>query len=163
MSIASNVIGWLRAGYPNGVPEVDYMPLFALLGSHLTDDEVQAIADALAADGIPSTAQHIQAAIHAVTKERPLDVDMARVAARLAAGGWPLADVRSLAGFRRRFQCGAARAGCEGRLSCPPSSGRPGRRRRCRGLGSNHSAPCAGTAGGSPRRSRTRRPGRSRW
>ena len=85
------------------------------------------------------------------------------ILARLAAGGWPLADVRSLAGFRRRFQCGAARAGCEGRLSCPPSSGRPGRRRRCRGLGSNHSAPCAGTAGGSPRRSRTRRPGRSRW
>ena len=96
MSIATNVIGWLRAGYPNGVPEVDYIPLFALLGSHLTDDEVVAIADALASDRQPSTAEHIHAAINAVTKEPPLDVDIARVRARLAAGGWPLADVRSL-------------------------------------------------------------------
>lgn len=95
MSIVSNVIAWLRAGYPNGVPEVDYVPLFALLGSHLTDDEVVAIAAELAGDGRPSTAQHIHEAISAVTKEPPLDVDMARVAARLAAGGWPLANVRS--------------------------------------------------------------------
>ena len=33
------VVGWLRAGYPEGVPEVDYIPLFALLGSErLTGD-----------------------------------------------------------------------------------------------------------------------------
>ena len=97
MSIAASVIGWLRAGYPNGVPEVDYIPLFALLGSHLTDDEVVAIADALASDRQPSTAEHIHAAINAVTKEPPLDVDIARVRARLAAGGWPLADARPIA------------------------------------------------------------------
>jgi hypothetical protein len=97
MSIAANVIGWLRAGYPNGVPEVDYVPLFALLGSHLTDDEVEAIATELGNDGQPSTAGHIHAAINAMTSQPPLDVDIARVRARLAAGGWPLADVRSLA------------------------------------------------------------------
>lgn len=31
------IIGWLRAGYPEGVPDVDYIPLFALLGSQLSD------------------------------------------------------------------------------------------------------------------------------
>jgi Protein of unknown function (DUF3349) len=45
------VVGWLRAGYPEGVPEVDYIPLFALLGSQLTDSEIGSIADELASDG----------------------------------------------------------------------------------------------------------------
>jgi hypothetical protein len=95
MSIVSSIIGWLRAGYPDGVPEHDYLPLFALLGSQLTDDDVQTIADALATDGEPNTAEHVHAAINAVTREKPLDVDIARVRARLAAGGWPLADFRA--------------------------------------------------------------------
>jgi hypothetical protein len=98
MSIVSNIVEWLRAGYPDGVPEVDYIPLFALLGSKLSDSEVQAIANALASDGEPNTAEHIHAAIGAATQEKPLDVDIARVRSRLAAGGWPLVDFRSLDG-----------------------------------------------------------------
>ena len=39
--VLSSIIGWLRAGYPEGVPDVDYIPLFALLGSQLTDDRGQ--------------------------------------------------------------------------------------------------------------------------
>jgi sirohydrochlorin ferrochelatase len=95
MPIVASIVEWLRAGYPDGVPEVDYVPLFALLGSKLTDDQVQALADALARDGEPNTAEHIHAAATAVTQGQPLDVDIARVRARLAAGGWPLADFRS--------------------------------------------------------------------
>jgi hypothetical protein len=95
MSIVSTIIDYLRAGYPDGVPEVDYVPLFALLGSKLTDSEVQAIADNLADDGEPNTAEHIQAAITAATQKKPLEVDIARVRSRLAAGGWPLVDFRS--------------------------------------------------------------------
>jgi hypothetical protein len=87
----TDIIGWLRAGYPEGVPDHDYIPLFALLGSHLTDDEVRKIADELAASGDQHSAQAIHAAINAVTNEHPLDSDIARVRARLAAGGWPLA------------------------------------------------------------------------
>jgi Protein of unknown function (DUF3349) len=95
MPIVANIIGWLRAGYPEGVPEVDYLPLFALLGSKLTDEEVRAIAVELTAGSSdPHSAQAIRAAINAVTKDQPLDVDIARVRARLAAGGWPLASVR---------------------------------------------------------------------
>jgi hypothetical protein len=85
------VVGWLRAGYPEGVPEVDYIPLFALLGSQLTDSEIGSIADELASDGDPTTAEAIKKAIGTVTQQKPLESDVARVRTRLAAGGWPLA------------------------------------------------------------------------
>jgi hypothetical protein len=93
----SSVIDWLRAGYPEGVPDVDYVPLFALLGSELTDADINAIADELAATGDPATAQGIRDAIAAASDEKPLDVDVARVRARLEAGGWPLARAGHLA------------------------------------------------------------------
>jgi hypothetical protein len=87
----SKIIGWLRAGYPEGVPDVDYIPLFALLGSQLTNNEVNAIADELATESDPESAEAIRRAIKAVTDHPPKDSDIARVRARLAAGGWPLA------------------------------------------------------------------------
>lgn len=89
------VIGWLRAGYPTGVPNVDYVPLFALLGYHLSNDEVAAIADELAASSDPASADEIKKAITAVTNSKPLESDIDRVRAHLAAGGWPLADIRN--------------------------------------------------------------------
>jgi hypothetical protein len=87
----SAIIGWLRAGYPEGVPEVDYIPLFALLGSQLSDSEVSAIADELASSSDPGSAEAIKGAIASRTSHEPHDSDIARVRARLAAGGWPLA------------------------------------------------------------------------
>jgi hypothetical protein len=91
------IIGWLRAGYPEGVPSVDYIPLFALLGSQLTDADVKSIAEELASESDPDSAEAIRAAISDVTHVQPKDSDVARVRARLAAGGWPLAkpDLRS--------------------------------------------------------------------
>ncbi|HEY1625375.1 MAG TPA: DUF3349 domain-containing protein [Streptosporangiaceae bacterium] len=89
--VLSSIISWLRAGYPEGVPDVDYIPLFALLGSQLTEDDVVAIADELASGSDPASKEAIQHAITAVTSQRPNDSDVARVRARLAAGGWPLA------------------------------------------------------------------------
>lgn len=88
----SAIVGWLRAGYPEGVPDVDYVPLFALLGSQLTDTEVAAIAEELMNESKPESGEAIRHAISAVTSTaRPSDADVARVRARLAAGGWPLA------------------------------------------------------------------------
>jgi Protein of unknown function (DUF3349) len=89
--ILSSIISWLRAGYPEGVPSVDYIPLFALLGSELTDAEVAQIGDELAASADPDSAQAIRTAISDVTSKPPTDADVARVRARLAEGGWPLA------------------------------------------------------------------------
>jgi hypothetical protein len=88
----SAIVGWLRAGYPEGVPDVDYIPLFALLGSQLTDTEVAAIAEELMNESKPESGEAIRQAISAVTATaQPSDADVARVRARLAAGGWPLA------------------------------------------------------------------------
>jgi len=87
----SSVIDWLRAGYPEGVPDVDYIPLFALLGSQLTDTEVSEIADELASQSDPDSAATIRKAIGNVTHEQVRDSDIARVRSHLAAGGWPLA------------------------------------------------------------------------
>jgi len=87
----SSIIDWLRAGYPEGVPDVDYIPLFALLGSQLTDTEVSEIADELASQSDPDSAATIRKAIGNVTHEQVRDSDIARVRSHLAAGGWPLA------------------------------------------------------------------------
>jgi hypothetical protein len=92
----SSIIDWLRAGYPEGVPDVDYIPLFALLGSELTDAEVSEIADALANESDPESAAAIRKAIGNVTHEQVLDSDVARVRSHLAAGGWPLAKPHHL-------------------------------------------------------------------
>ncbi len=90
--VLGKIIEWLRAGYPEGVPDVDYIPLFALLGSQLTNDELNAIADELANQSKPESAEAIRKAIAQVTDHHaPTDADVNRVKARLAGGGWPLA------------------------------------------------------------------------
>ncbi|GGF96089.1 hypothetical protein GCM10007304_07560 [Rhodococcoides trifolii] len=88
--VINSIVQWLRAGYPNGVPEHDYVPLMALLSRRLSPGEVQELVDELARTGADKA--DIGAAITKVTDELPLDTDMDRVRSRLAAGGWPLAD-----------------------------------------------------------------------
>lgn len=91
----TSIVGWLRAGYPNGVPEQDYVPLFALLARRLSEDEVDAVADALVEEGdLPIEKTDIAVLITKVTNEMPLESDVERVGSHLAAGGWPLADPR---------------------------------------------------------------------
>lgn len=95
----SNFVGraldWLRAGYPTGVPRTDYVVLLGLLRRKLTDGEVHQIATdlaALAEQGENITSADIEKLINEATLDTPADADVARVSARLAAGGWPLAD-----------------------------------------------------------------------
>ncbi|MCM3884433.1 DUF3349 domain-containing protein [Frankia sp. R82] len=88
----ASIVGWLRAGYPQGVPERDYLPLFALLRRKLTADEVDELAATLSEGDDPASVRAIRAAITALTNDSALDQDIARVSARLAAGGWPLAE-----------------------------------------------------------------------
>ena len=93
-SVVESVLDWLRAGYPDGVPREDYIALFAVLHRKLTEREVARIADRLVegnAEGVVTRAA-IESAIAALALEKPGDGDVKRVAARLVAGGWPLAD-----------------------------------------------------------------------
>jgi Protein of unknown function (DUF3349) len=94
--LLKKVVDWLRAGYPEGVPDVDYIPLFALLGSELSNHDVELIADDLASSSDPQSAEAIRKAIAAVTNTKPNDADVNRVRARLAGGGWPLAKPHHL-------------------------------------------------------------------
>jgi len=89
--LLSKIVAWLRAGYPEGVPDVDYIPLFALLGSQLTNEEVSLIANELASAANPDSQEAIKKAIADVTNTPPNESDVNRVRARLAEGGWPLA------------------------------------------------------------------------
>jgi Protein of unknown function (DUF3349) len=93
--VIQKIISWLRAGYPEGVPQHDYIPLLALLGSELTNDEVTLIIDELTFSADPESKEAVKAAITAVTNTKPSDADINRVRARLAAGGWPLARPES--------------------------------------------------------------------
>ena len=90
--LLTSIVTWLRAGYPEGVPQTDYIPLFALLASQLTDVEMKEIAEELLTSSDPAGRQAIRDAIEMVTHTQPSDADVARVRAHLAAGGWPLAD-----------------------------------------------------------------------
>jgi len=91
-SVLQSIVDFLRAGYPEGVPEHDYQPLFALLRRQLSPEEVLAVADELAATGDETTAEAIHQAIRSTTSVEPNEKDVARVRAQLAAGGWPLAS-----------------------------------------------------------------------
>lgn len=92
----SRSVEWLRAGYPAGVPRQDYVVLLGLLRRKLTEEEVRKIAQDLAEQSHrtadPITTADIEAMITDSVLQRPSPEDVVRVSARLAAGGWPLAD-----------------------------------------------------------------------
>ncbi|MFI6167398.1 DUF3349 domain-containing protein [Nocardia sp. NPDC051052] len=84
------IIDWLRAGYPDGVPESDYIPLLALLRRRLSDDEIRQIAAELAGSGdLPADKTDIQVMITKITNEMPSETDVLRVQTRLEAHAWP--------------------------------------------------------------------------
>jgi hypothetical protein len=91
-SLLQSIVDFVRAGYPEGVPERDYFPIFALLRRRLTDDEVAAVAfELVSTSPDPGTsARQVRQAIEAVTKQPASDADMARVQNRLASVGWDL-------------------------------------------------------------------------
>lgn len=97
-SVLSAIVNWLRTGYPEGVPEQDYVPLLALLARRLSSAEVQQVAGTIirqapaGADGASNIDIGVQ--ISKITDALPREEDLARVRARLAAAGWPLADPR---------------------------------------------------------------------
>lgn len=95
--VVARAAGWLRAGYPAGVPRGDYLALLGVLRRTLTETEVRAIATGLVSmvgQGEVITTADVERMVSAATLDQPAAADVARVSAHLAAGGWPLADVR---------------------------------------------------------------------
>lgn len=90
------VVNWLRAGYPNGVPSGDYVPLVALLRRQLSEDEVKAVSRELIHQGQvtnegpePIKAVDAGVLITKITDELPFEADISRIRAHLEEQGWP--------------------------------------------------------------------------
>ena len=89
----SGVVSWLRAGYPNGVPDNDYLPILALLARKLTSEEILEVARQLRHLPEPGFVD-IGAEILRITDQLPKPIEVERVRAKLAAYGWPLDNPR---------------------------------------------------------------------
>lgn len=93
--VLARMIAWVRKGYPEGVPQHDYLPLFALLARRLTPEEMREVIGDLTQDGRlpgsrPQADEMVREAIEAVTKSPPSEADVGRVLHRLEAAGWDL-------------------------------------------------------------------------
>ena len=88
-----NIVSWLRAGYPNGVPRNDYLPIVALLSRRLTADEIIEVAGQLKQLRQLGFVD-VGAEILRITDQLPQPSEVERVRAKLAAYGWPLDDER---------------------------------------------------------------------
>ncbi|MFT4165090.1 MAG: DUF3349 domain-containing protein [Microlunatus sp.] len=88
-----SIVSWLRAGYPEGIPESDYIPLLAVLARRLSNEEVQRVTRELIASGeLPVDKIDIGTVITKFTDELPREEDVDRVRAKLVAHGWPLSE-----------------------------------------------------------------------
>lgn len=92
-----SVIRWLQCGYPDGVPGPDRVPLLELLRSTpLTEEQIKEVVDEIDEEVPPGEEigrDVIEDFISGVTHHDAGPENIARVAARLAAAGWPLAGI----------------------------------------------------------------------
>ncbi len=94
--LAGQVVGWLRAGYPGGIPPEDSVALLEVLRRKLTDGEIEIVAGKLAASSQEDEHIHpdsIRDMLRSHTLQTASEADVRRVSALLAAAGWPLAEV----------------------------------------------------------------------
>ncbi len=90
----ARTLGWLRAGYPQGVPKQDYVALLGILRRVMTRTELEGVVRELsvAADTGDAliTRAMVEERIEDVLKGPAMPEDVARVSAHLAEAGWPL-------------------------------------------------------------------------
>jgi Protein of unknown function (DUF3349) len=92
------VIKWLQVGYPEGVPGPDRVAVLALLRSTpLTEEQITEVVDAIDEDELDGKTDRdvIADFISDMTHYDAGPENIARVAARLAAAGWPLAGIEN--------------------------------------------------------------------
>ncbi|MGH3970686.1 MAG: DUF3349 domain-containing protein [Mycobacterium sp.] len=99
-SFLSSVLRWLQAGYPDGVPGPDRVPLLALLRSTpLTEDQVREVVHNITASSSKELTNgeigddEIAEFISDMTHYDAGPENIQRVAGTLAAAGWPLTGV----------------------------------------------------------------------
>ena len=100
-TLLHSILNWLRAGYPEGVPDHDRVPLLELLrATPLTDDQIKEVVRHITTDDSAALADgeigedEIAEFIKGVSHHDAGPENVQRVAARLAAAGWPLHGVQ---------------------------------------------------------------------
>src|ERR1700744_3290526 len=83
-ALIPSVVGFLRAGYPQGAPARGYVPLLALLPRRVSDDEITTIIVKLRRGRRGVDSVDVGVAITRVPDELPSSTDGARIARRLA-------------------------------------------------------------------------------
>ena len=103
-SLVHSILDWLRAGYPNGVPGPGRVPLLALLrATPLTEDQIKEVVRNITAEGSAALADgeigddEIAAFVKDVSHHDAGPENVQRIAAKLAAAGWPLHGVEQAA------------------------------------------------------------------
>jgi hypothetical protein len=89
-----SVIQWLQVGYPDGVPGPDRVALLELLrSSPLSDKEITEVVDSIDEEELSHGSLDRDVIADFISDMTHYDAgpeNIARVAARLAAAGWPL-------------------------------------------------------------------------
>ena len=92
-SLAQSVLGWLRAGYPDGIPPSDYIPILGVLQRRLTHDEIGSIAEGLAAQASateePISRDDIQRMVQETVYQEATDALLAEAARAGEPGALP--------------------------------------------------------------------------
>jgi hypothetical protein len=89
-----SVIQWLQVGYPDGVPGPDRVALLELLrSSPLSEKEITEVVDSIDEEELSNSSVDRDVIADFISDMTHYDAgpeNIARVAARLAAAGWPL-------------------------------------------------------------------------
>ena len=97
-----SVIAWLQVGYPEGVPAPDRVALLALLRSTpLSEEEITEVVDSIDEEELSNGTVNRDVIADFISDMTHYDAgpeNIARVAARLAAAGWPLSGINDQAG-----------------------------------------------------------------
>jgi hypothetical protein len=94
-----SVIKWLQVGYPDGVPGPDRVALLELLrSSPLSEEQITEVVDSIDGEELSESAIDRDVIADFISDMTHYDAgpeNIARVAARLAAAGWPLSGINS--------------------------------------------------------------------
>ena len=95
------MIKWLQISYPEGVPPTDRVALVALLRSTpLSEDEITEVVDSIDEEELSNGTVNRDVIADFISDMTHYDAgpeNIARVAARLAAAGWPLSGINDQA------------------------------------------------------------------
>lgn len=94
-SYLDRVLDWLKAGYPQGIPDGDYIPLVAVLKRRLTGEEIEELGHELSRSGlVPADRIDVGTGYLSLVDELPSVEELDRVTLKLQEAGWPVDATR---------------------------------------------------------------------